>query len=43
MQWGPYRDAVFPGRWMNEGGQSSTGQVSDFDRFVPLHVMTHAA
>lgn len=28
--WGPYRDAVFPGRWMNEGGQSSTGQLVDF-------------
>lgn len=29
-QWGPYRDAVFPGLWMNEGGQSSTGQLIDF-------------
>ncbi|CAD6564629.1 MAG: hypothetical protein TREMPRED_000040 [Tremellales sp. Tagirdzhanova-0007] len=29
-QWGPYRDAVFPDRWMNEGGQSSTGQLIDF-------------
>jgi len=28
--WGPYRDAVFPGWWMNEGGQSSTGQLIDF-------------
>ncbi|ORX38817.1 hypothetical protein BD324DRAFT_291502 [Kockovaella imperatae] len=28
--WGPYRDAVFPGQWMNEGGQSSTGQLIDF-------------
>lgn len=28
--WGPYRDAVFPGLWMNEGGQSSTGQLIDF-------------
>ena len=25
--WGPYKNAVFPGWWMNEGGQSSTGQV----------------
>ena len=25
--WGPYKDVVFPGWWMNEGGQSSTGQV----------------
>ncbi|KAF8259141.1 Pentulose kinase [Lactarius quietus] len=28
--WGPYKDAVFPGWWMNEGGQSSTGQLIDF-------------
>lgn len=28
--WGPYRDVVFPGWWMNEGGQSSTGQLIDF-------------
>ncbi|GBE79116.1 Uncharacterized sugar kinase [Sparassis crispa] len=28
--WGPYKDAVFPGFWMNEGGQSSTGQLIDF-------------
>ncbi|KAG0700075.1 hypothetical protein DFH29DRAFT_990548 [Suillus ampliporus] len=28
--WGPYRDAAFPGWWMNEGGQSSTGQLIDF-------------
>ncbi|EKD04731.1 hypothetical protein A1Q2_00961 [Trichosporon asahii var. asahii CBS 8904] len=28
--WGPYRNAVFPGNWMNEGGQSSTGQLIDF-------------
>ena len=28
--WGPYKDVVFPGWWMNEGGQSSTGQVSLF-------------
>lgn len=30
VQWGPYRDAVFPDQWMNEGGQSSTGQLIDF-------------
>jgi ribulose kinase len=24
------QDAVFPGWWMNEGGQSSTGQLIDF-------------
>ncbi|KZV86423.1 Pentulose kinase [Exidia glandulosa HHB12029] len=28
--WGPYKNAVFPGYWMNEGGQSSTGQLIDF-------------
>ncbi|EMD31835.1 hypothetical protein CERSUDRAFT_109209 [Gelatoporia subvermispora B] len=28
--WGPYKDAVFPDWWMNEGGQSSTGQLIDF-------------
>ncbi|WFD28337.1 hypothetical protein MNAN1_003346 [Malassezia nana] len=27
--WGPYHHAVFPGLWMNEGGQSSTGQLID--------------
>ncbi|TNY19474.1 hypothetical protein DMC30DRAFT_353846 [Rhodotorula diobovata] len=28
--WGPYLHSVFPGYWMNEGGQSSTGQLLDF-------------
>lgn len=28
--WGPYKNAIFPGWWMNEGGQSSTGQLIDF-------------
>ncbi|CCM03980.1 uncharacterized protein FIBRA_06136 [Fibroporia radiculosa] len=28
--WGPYQGAIFPGWWMNEGGQSSTGQLIDF-------------
>ncbi|CAD6968842.1 unnamed protein product [Tilletia controversa] len=35
--WGPYKHAVFPGMWMNEGGQSSTGQLIDF------MLETHAA
>lgn len=35
-QWGPYRDAIFPGLWMNEGGQSSTGQVSHC--FLPIQL-----
>ena len=28
--WGPYKNALFPGWWMNEGGQSSTGQLIDY-------------
>ncbi|KAK2462324.1 hypothetical protein APHAL10511_005630 [Amanita phalloides] len=28
--WGPYKDAVFRGWWMSEGGQSSTGQLIEF-------------
>ncbi|KAM6495453.1 Pentulose kinase [Amanita muscaria] len=28
--WGPYKDAVFRSWWMNEGGQSSTGQLIEF-------------
>lgn len=28
--WGPYKNAVFPNLWMNEGGQSSTGQLIDY-------------
>ncbi|KAF8904258.1 FGGY family of carbohydrate kinase [Mucidula mucida] len=35
--WGPYKDPVFRGWWMNEGGQSSTGQLIDF------MLTTHAA
>lgn len=25
--WGPYRDVIFPGKWMAEGGQSCTGEL----------------
>ncbi|KIJ28968.1 hypothetical protein M422DRAFT_61877 [Sphaerobolus stellatus SS14] len=28
--WGPYQNAIFSGWWMNEAGQSSTGQLIDF-------------
>ncbi|KAF9480235.1 Pentulose kinase [Pholiota conissans] len=28
--WGPYKDPIIAGWWMNEGGQSSTGQLIDF-------------
>ncbi|KAI5295127.1 hypothetical protein KEM52_002297 [Ascosphaera acerosa] len=28
--WGPYRDTIFPDRWMAEGGQSATGELLNF-------------
>ncbi len=28
--WGPYRDAMIPGLWLTEGGQSATGSLLDF-------------
>ncbi|XP_063220758.1 FGGY carbohydrate kinase domain-containing protein isoform X2 [Bacillus rossius redtenbacheri] len=27
--WGPYRSALVPGYWLNEGGQSATGKLVD--------------
>ena len=28
--WGPYYSAMVPGQWLNEGGQSATGQLVDY-------------
>jgi len=33
--WGPYLDAMMPGLWLNEGGQSAAGAA--MDRLVALH------
>lgn len=33
--WGPYRSAMVPGFWLNEGGQSAAGAA--IDRLVRLH------
>jgi D-ribulokinase len=33
--WGPYFDAMLPGLWLNEGGQSAAGAA--IDRLVDLH------
>ncbi|KAG6829683.1 hypothetical protein H0H92_003801 [Tricholoma furcatifolium] len=45
--WGPYKDAVFQGWWMNEGGQSSTGQAphTDFQlrQLIDFILTTHPA
>jgi D-ribulokinase len=39
--WGPYFDAMVPGMWLNEGGQSAAGAA--MDRLVSLHPATSAA
>lgn len=36
--WGPYFDAMLPGLWLNEGGQSAAGAA--MDRLVNLHPAT---
>lgn len=38
--WGPYFDAMMPGLWLNEGGQSAAGAA--MDRLIALHP-AHAA
>lgn len=38
--WGPYFDAMLPGGWLNEGGQSAAGAA--LDRLVALHPATPA-
>jgi D-ribulokinase len=39
--WGPYFNAMVPGMWLNEGGQSATGAA--MDRLVSLHPVTQTA
>ncbi|GBQ09420.1 ribulokinase [Komagataeibacter rhaeticus] len=38
--WGPYRDAMLPGMWLNEAGQSATGSLIDF--IIATHPATPA-
>ncbi|KAJ8955171.1 hypothetical protein NQ318_009065 [Aromia moschata] len=36
--WGPYKNAMVPGMWLNEGGQSATGKL--IDHIVESHPAT---
>lgn len=37
--WGPYKNAMIPGMWLNEGGQSATGKL--LDHVIESHPATH--
>ena len=39
--WGPYRSAMVPGRWLNEGGQSAAGAA--LDHLVRMHPAARVA
>lgn len=42
--WGPYRDAMVPGLWLNEGGQSAAGAAIDqLIRFHPASADAQAS
>ncbi|PPQ94200.1 hypothetical protein CVT25_006854 [Psilocybe cyanescens] len=42
--WGPYKDPIISGWWMNEGGQSSTGQASFlFQNLIDFVLTNHPA
>ncbi|KAL1491955.1 hypothetical protein ABEB36_012469 [Hypothenemus hampei] len=36
--WGPYKNAMVPGMWLNEGGQSATGKL--IDHIIETHPAT---
>ncbi|CAH0554551.1 unnamed protein product [Brassicogethes aeneus] len=36
--WGPYKNAMVPGMWLNEGGQSATGKL--LDHIIDTHPAT---
>ncbi|XP_028144845.1 FGGY carbohydrate kinase domain-containing protein-like [Diabrotica virgifera virgifera] len=36
--WGPYKNAMIPGMWLNEGGQSATGEL--VDHIIDTHPAT---
>lgn len=38
--WGPYKNAMVPGMWLNEGGQSATGKL--IDHIIESHPATPA-